>query len=42
MQLTRVLGREGAGPRVSGIFFEEFVQAVLIFGLETWVLTPCM
>ena len=40
--LTRILGREGANPRVSGIFFKVIVQVVLILGSETWVLTPCM
>ena len=40
--LTRILGREGAKPRLSGMFFNAVVQAVLLFGLETWVLTPHM
>ena len=38
----RILGREGAYPRVYGMFFKVVVQAVLVLGLETWVLTPCM
>ena len=41
-RMTRILGREGANSRVSGVFFKAVVQAVLIFGSETWVLTPCM
>ena len=41
-RLTRILRREGAKPRFSGMFFKAVVQAVLIFGLETWVLTPRM
>ena len=41
-QLTRILAREGADMRVSGMFFKVLVQAVLLFGSETWVLTPCM
>ena len=40
-QMTRILGREGAEPRIS-VFFKAAVQAVLILGLETWVLTPRM
>ena len=38
--LLRVLSREGADKRVSGNFFKAVVQAVLLFGVETWVLTP--
>ena len=40
--LTRSLRREGANPRVSGMVFKAVVQAVLIFGSETWVLNPRM
>ena len=40
--LTRSLGWEGANRRVSGMFFNEVVRVVLIFGSETWVLTPRM
>ena len=32
--------REGADKRVSGNFFKAVVQVVLLFGAETWVLTP--
>ena len=35
----RILSREGADKRVSGNFFNAVVQAVLLFGVETWVLT---
>ena len=38
-QLTRILAREGADMRVSGMFFKVLVQVMLIFRLETWVLT---
>ena len=41
-RMTRILGWEGAYPRISGLFSKVVVQAVLIFGSETWVLTPCM
>ena len=40
--MKRILVREGANPRISGIFSKAVVQAVLFFGSETWVLTPCM
>ena len=30
-RLLRILGREGASPRVSGMFFKAVVQAVLFF-----------
>ena len=39
-QLTSILVREGANPRVSGMFFKAVLQTVLLFGSETWVLTP--
>ena len=40
--LSRIMGWEGAKPRVSGIFFKAVVQEVLLFRSETWVLTPHM
>ena len=40
--LSRVMGREGADPKVSGNFYKAVAQAVLIFGAETWVLTQRM
>ena len=40
--MARILGREGANPRFSGMFFNVVVHAVLILELETWVITPCM
>ena len=39
-RLSRILGREGANPRVSGMFFKAVVQAVLLLGAEMWVITP--
>ena len=42
MRLSIILGREGAKPRVSGMFFKAVVQAVLIFGLEMWVMNTRM
>ena len=41
-RLLRILCWEGEGARVSGNFFKAVVQAVLLFGAETWVLTPGM
>ena len=35
-----ILSREGADKRVSGNFFKAVVQLVLLFGAETWVVTP--
>ena len=40
--MTRILVLEGAYPRILGLFFKEFIQAVLLFGSETWVLIPHM
>ena len=39
-RLSRILGREGSSPRVSGMLFKEVVQAVIVFGAEAWVMTP--
>ena len=39
-RLSRLLTSENASPRVSGMFFEAVVQAVLLFGSETWNITP--
>ena len=41
-RMARILSREGASPRLPGFFFKAVVQAVLLFGSETWVVTPCM
>ena len=40
--MSRILSREVATPRVSGLFFKAVIQAVLIFGAEIWVVTPRM
>ena len=39
-RLERIMRREGSSPRVSGMLFNAVVQEVLLFGSETWVLTP--
>ena len=41
-RLARVLGREGADPKVSRMFYIAMKQQVLIFRAETWVLTKNM
>ena len=41
-RIERILIREGAIPRVSGIFFKAVVQAVILFPLEIWVMTSRM
>ena len=41
-RLVRVLGREGADPKVSRGFYTVVKQQVLLFGAETWVLTSNM
>ena len=40
--LARVLGREGADPKVSHSFYTAVTQQVLLFGAESWVLTKKM
>ena len=37
-----ILIREGATTRISGNLFKAVVQQVLLFGAETWVVTPKM
>ena len=41
-RLARILGREGADPKVSNNFYITVTQQVLLFGAETWVLTKRM
>ena len=38
--LSRILSQEGEEKMVSGNFFNAVVKAVLMFGVEAWVLTP--
>ena len=38
-RISRILIRDGADPKVLGHFYKAVAQAVLLFGLETWVLT---
>jgi len=39
-QIGQVLRRENAPPRVSAKFYKAIVQSVLLYGSETWVLSP--
>ena len=41
-RLSRILGREGADPKVSGNFYKAVVQALLRFRAKTWFLTQSM
>ena len=41
-RLARILSREEAAMRVSGLLFKYVVQSVMLFGAETWVATPRM
>ena len=41
-RLARILGREGADPKVSRSFYTAVTQQVLLFGAELWVLTKNM
>ena len=39
-QLSYLFGYEGLETRTSGVFYVTVVQPVLIFGSESWVVTP--
>ena len=39
-RILAVLRAENASPRVCGMFYRAMVQSVLLFGSETWALTP--
>ena len=41
-RLAKVLGREGADPKVSHTFYIYVKQQLLLFGADTWVLTKKM
>ena len=38
--IIKIISREGAAPQVSRFFFKAVVQLVMLFGAETWVVTP--
>ena len=39
VRLGKILGREGSDRITAGRFYVAVVQAVLLFGSETWILT---
>ena len=41
-RMDMILRQEGVIPRVLGVFFKAVVKEVLLFGSNTWVLTPRM
>ncbi len=41
-RVGQVLQRENAPPRVSTKFYKAIVQSVLLYGSETWVLSPAV
>ena len=41
-RLVKLFGREGANSIMEGRLYVALVQAVILFGLETWVMTPFM
>ena len=38
----KLLGKEVNGRRTVGRFYVAVVQVVILFGLETWVINPCL
>ena len=41
-QLTRILSREGVYSQALGQIYLVIVQSIMLYGLDTWVLTPPM
>ena len=41
-RIRKILWREGSEPDVSEKFYRKVIQAVLLFGAETWVLSAPM
>jgi len=40
--VSRVLRRDGLRPKAAAMFYKAVVQAVLLYGAETWSVTPVM
>ena len=40
--VPRILVRDGASPKAMGMFYKACVQAVLLYGSETWSISPRM
>ena len=41
-RMLKILGRGEANTRLLGTFFNVVVQVVLLFGLDMWLMNPCM
>ena len=41
-RISKVLGTESASSRICGMFYRATVQAILLYGNETWNLTPAL
>jgi len=41
-KLSKLLAREGADPRIFGMFYKAVVQTVLRFGCESWTMTDAI
>ena len=39
-RFSRILGQQGSYPWTSDTFYKSVVQATILFGLDTWVMTP--
>ena len=39
-QISRVLRAENADPRICGMFYKATVQAIVLYGSESWSLAP--
>jgi hypothetical protein len=39
-RLSRTIRSENASPHVCGVFYKSTVQSILLFGSETWTLSP--
>lgn len=40
--ISRVLVKEGASTRAKGMFYKAIVQSVLLYGVESWTVTPAI
>ena len=38
--MLMILGMEGADSHTSRTFYKEMVQAVILFGVESWMVSP--
>ena len=39
-QMSRIIGQELMDPQTSGNFYKGVVQATILFGAESWVMSP--